>query len=194
MRVKRYLDRVQRLEFLSFMENVKKEISDLHHEECSLDPGGNGKSYLLEEVPDGVKPSTIYYFWKSFGNLRDLSIAMPNRRKRRGTATIFVEFEKKEDGKRFLEYCGSNQVNLFEAIGIHPAIDTIPPRKREELLKSLSSKTRGSNFDDKSLQQMKKNLFRVRTRLVSAESSISDSVSECAESTATTDGSPPSFQ
>jgi hypothetical protein len=29
--------------------------------------------------------------------------------------------------------------------------------KREELLKSLSSKTGGSNFSDKSLQQMKKN-------------------------------------
>jgi hypothetical protein len=68
----------------------------------------------------------IIFFY--FRNLRDFIIARPNRRKRRGTATIFVEFEKKEDGERFLEYCGSNQVNLFEAIGTHPAIDTIPPR------------------------------------------------------------------
>jgi hypothetical protein len=38
--------------------------------------------------------------------------------------------------------------------------------KREELLKSLSSKTGGSNFADKSLQQMKEKLFRVRTNFV----------------------------
>ena len=41
-------------------------------------------------------------------------------------------------------------------------------------------------------------LMSIKTKnpfqLVSAESSISDSVSQCAESTATTDGRPPSFQ
>ncbi|EFX68250.1 hypothetical protein DAPPUDRAFT_260396 [Daphnia pulex] len=40
---------------------------------------------------------------------QNFSIKRSNRRKRKGTTTIFVEFERKEDGERFLKHCGTNQ-------------------------------------------------------------------------------------
>jgi hypothetical protein len=128
MRKKRYDERKKRLEFATFMENVKRTFPFSTTKNVQLTRKEMAKSYLLTEIPDRVKASDIFFTLKPFGALRDFSIVRPNPRTRKGTTSIFGEFQNEKDGLRFLDY--SKNMNLFEASAFNPLIDTIPPRHR----------------------------------------------------------------